>query len=80
MRRQVQITIKQLENLAIKYLKKVPALKQYAKRPYVTYLVYAALLAPIVTLLVPLLTLTKGGLPTLLPNTPLLPNALRGTS
>lgn len=49
--------MRELENLAIVYLKKVPQLAQYAKRPTVTYLVYAVLAAPLITILVPLLAL-----------------------
>ena len=35
----------------------MPALKQYAQRPTVSYLVYAVLAAPIVTIMVPLIAL-----------------------
>ena len=54
-------------------LLQVPALKQYAQRPTVTYLVYAVLAAPIVTIMVPLIAL--GG-ETLLPTLPSLPNPI----
>ena len=57
----MQVTVKELEDLAIKQLKKVPALKAFAKRPTVTYLVYAVLSAPLVTILVPILALSGAG-------------------
>ena len=57
MRRNAGQTLRELENLAIKYLKQIPFLKEYAKKPTVTYLVYAVLAAPLITILVPLLTL-----------------------
>ena len=57
LRRNANQTLRELEGLAIKYLKQVPFLKDYAKRPTVTYIVYAVLTAPLITILVPLLTL-----------------------
>lgn len=62
LRRNANQTLKELEGLAIKYLKQIPFLKDYAKRPTVTYMVYAILAAPIITILVPMLTL-KGEKP-----------------
>lgn len=56
--RQGKHSFGQLERLAIKYLKQVPGLEQYAKRPFVTYLVASVLAAPFVTILVPLLALS----------------------
>ena len=57
--------MKELEGLAIRYLKQVPFLKDYAKRPAVTYIVYAVHAAPLITILVPLFAL-KGRGPTCL--------------
>lgn len=59
-RRSSKQTLRELEDLAIKQLKQVPLLKQYAKRPTVTYLVWALLAAPIVTIMVPLIALGGG--------------------
>lgn len=57
LRRNAKQTLRELESLAIKYLKQIPFLKDYAQRPTVTYIVYAILAAPLITILVPLLTL-----------------------
>ena len=57
LRRNANQTLRELEGLAIKYLKQVPFLKEYAKRPTVTYIIYAVLAAPLITILVPLSTL-----------------------
>lgn len=57
LRRSAKRTLRELEDLAISYLKQVPVLKQFAQRPTVTYLVWAVLASPIVTILVPLLAL-----------------------
>ena len=57
LRRNADQTLRELEGLAIKYLKQIPFLRDYAKRPTVTYIVYAVLAAPLITILVPLLTL-----------------------
>lgn len=61
LRRNAKQTLRELETLAIRYLKQVPFLREYAKRPTVTYLVYAVLTAPLITIIVPLIVL-KGNL------------------
>ncbi|KAK9800237.1 hypothetical protein WJX73_003959 [Symbiochloris irregularis] len=57
-RRALQTQQVQLEKAVAHHMQRYPALKPYAKQPYLAYIVWAALGLPLVILLLPLLLLT----------------------
>ena len=52
--------VRELEALLARYLKQHPQLAPYAKKPAITYIVWSALAAPVVTVLLPLLAWLGG--------------------
>lgn len=58
LRRQLKAQVAEVEKAIAKQLKSYPALKPYAKQPYLAYITWAALALPLVIILLPFFLFT----------------------